>query len=142
MYVARSSIVAMTAGLALAAGLSACGRVDEADKPSAARPPQTLHLSAAVTTRGVLLSPARIGGGPLRIIVSNQTARPVRPTLSGGSDAARATTLRTIAPGGIAALSADVTPGTWRLRAAGAGRAAELVVGTRRASADGTLSLP
>jgi hypothetical protein len=142
MYVARSPIVKLAAGLALVGGLTACGRVDQASKPAGERPPTTKQLSAAITDRGVSLSPDSIGGGPLRIVVSNQSAQTVRASLARGSGSAKARTRYRLKPGGVATLNADVTKGTWRLSAGKDLAPATLVVGARRESGDGELLLP
>lgn len=142
MYVARSQIVKLAAGLALVGGLSACGRLDQASKPAGERPPTTLQLSAAITDRGVSLSPGKVGGGPLRIVVSNQSAKTVRASLGRGSGSARARTRYAIEPGGVATLNADVSKGTWRVSAGKDLAPATLVVSARRGSADGELLLP
>lgn len=137
----RRTIAVVCTGLAAAGGLTACGRTDPADKPSGSRPPTQLQLSAAVTDRGVSLSPAEIGGGPVRIVINNLTERSVRPRLSrGGTDAGG--TRRRIAPGGVATIQADLRKGTYRLTAGRDAAPAELSVGKRRSSADGELLLP
>jgi hypothetical protein len=143
MYVARSSIVKVTAAVAVLGGLSACGRVDPASKPDGERPPATLQLSAAITNRGVSLSPTEIGGGPLRVVVSNQTDQTVRAVLRrNGGGTARVRTRDPIEPGGVATLTADVTRGTWRLSAGGKLAPATLAVGAERDTSDGDLLLP
>lgn len=143
MHVARRSIVVLTAGLSVV-GLTACGRIDPKDKPSGSRPPAQIMLSAAITDRGVDISPARVGGGPVRIVISNQTKRNLRTTLVGASGEDRRGT-NAIAPGQVAAIQATLREGsTYRLRAAGANpvRPAVLRVGNQRKSSDDELLLP
>lgn len=142
MHVARRSIVVMSAGLALVGGLSACGRVDAKDKPSAARPPVEMLVSAAITDRGVHLSPAEIGGGPVRIVVSNQSARTVKAALV-RDDGGTTSTQYKIDPGQNAAIRAEVKRGDYRLIAGkNEAQGASLAVGARRPSSDGELLLP
>jgi hypothetical protein len=138
----RPSIVLLSTGLLAACGLTACGRVDQSEKPDGARPPATLQVSAAITDRGVNLSPETIGGGPVRLVISNQSDKSVRATLvESGGDGERSTRDE-IAPGGVAAIQGTVTPGTWRLRVGGGIDSASLRVTKTRDSSDGELLLP
>ncbi|WP_320669606.1 hypothetical protein [Patulibacter defluvii] len=139
---ARRSIVVLSAGLAVA-GLSACGRIDPKDKPSGSRPPAQILLTAAITDRGVDLSRGKVGGGPVRIVISNQTKRNLRTTLVGRDGDRRGT--NAIAPGQVAAIQATLQPdSTYRLRTAGSDpvRPAVLRVGGQRKSSDDELLLP
>lgn len=139
---ARSPIVLITAGVLAAGGLSACGRVDASEKPNGSRPPVTLQVSAAITDRGVNLSPERIGGGPLRMVISNQTSKSVRATLAKSGGGTGRSTRYPIEPGGVAAIQATVTKGTWRVRVGRGIASARLVVGRTRGSSDDELLLP
>lgn len=142
MHVARRSIVVMSAGLALAGGLSACGKVDAKDKPNAARPPVEILVSAAITDSGVHLSPAAVGGGPVRIVVNNQSRRPIRASLVRTDGGTRSTAYK-IDPGQNAAIRAEVKRGGYRLVAGkDEAQGAVLDVGARRPSSDGELLLP
>lgn len=139
---ARSPIVLITVGVLAVGGLSACGRVDASEKPNGSRPPVTLQVSAAITDRGVNLSPERIGGGPLRLVITNQTSKSVKASLRRSGGGAGRTTRSPIEPGGVAAIQGTVTRGTWRVRVGGGIESARLVVGKTRGSADGELLLP
>jgi hypothetical protein len=142
MHVARRSIVVMSAGLALVGGLSACGRVDVKDKPSAARPPVEMLVSAAITDRGVHLSPAEIGGGPVRIVVNNQSERTIKASLVRDDGGTTATQYK-IDPGQNAAIRTELKRGSYRLIAGkNEEQGAALAVGARRPSSDGELLLP
>jgi hypothetical protein len=116
---ARSSIVLMSAGVLAAGGLTACGRVDPSEKPNGSRPPATLQISAAITDRGVNISPERVGGGPLRMVITNQTSKSVKATLAKSGGGASRSTRSRIEPGGVAAIQGTVTKGTWRVRVGG-----------------------
>ncbi|MCK9250966.1 MAG: hypothetical protein M0P31_18545 [Solirubrobacteraceae bacterium] len=144
MHQPRTSIVMTSTVLALASGLLACGRVDDEDRPSGSRPPSQISISAAITDRGVDLAPARVGGGPLRILISNQsdekvTARLVATDASGDDGPST----KPIEPGGVAAITAVVERGTYRLASSAQGiRPGTLTVGKERESSDDELLLP
>jgi hypothetical protein len=141
---ARSPIVLTTAGVLAAAGLTGCGRIDQDDKPSGARPPVTLQVSAALTDRGVELSPDRVGGGPIRLVISNQSSKAIPvATLkrASGGGTGRATRLP-IEQGGVAVIQANVTRGSWRLDVGSGFDAGRLRVAKERQSGDGELLLP
>jgi hypothetical protein len=141
---ARSPIVLITAGVLAASGLAGCGRIDQDEKPSGSRPPVTLQVSAAITDRGVNVSPDRFGAGPVRLLISNQSSKSIRvATLkrSGGKDAGRSTRLP-IARGGVAVIQADVTRGRWRLTVGSGIEAGRIRVTAERESGDGDLLLP
>lgn len=139
---ARTTILLLTAGVLAAGGLTACGRVDQAEKPNGTRPPATLQVSAAITDRGVNVSPSRIGGGPVRMVISNQSSKSVKATLAPAGGGAGRTTRDEIPPGGVAAIQGTVDPGSWRVRVGGGIDAGRLRVTRTRASSDGELLLP
>ncbi|MEV4421533.1 hypothetical protein AB0L40_16340 [Patulibacter sp. NPDC049589] len=135
----------MSSALVAAGGLTACGRVSQDDKPNGSRPPQTLQISAAITDRGVNVSPGSVGGGPIRLVISNQSSKAVTATLAPAIAAGGAPTRSTnsaIPPGGVAALQATVTKGTWRLQVGLGIASGKLKVGKTRKSSDGELLLP
>lgn len=138
----RPSIVLLSTGLLAACGLTACGRVDQSEKPNGARPPATLQVSAAITDRGVNVSPATIGGGPVRMVISNQSNRSVKATLGRSGGGAARSTRDAIPPGGVAAIQGTVTPGTWRVTVGAGIDPARLRVTETRDSSDGELLLP
>ncbi|MGE4427546.1 MAG: hypothetical protein AB7G37_13935 [Solirubrobacteraceae bacterium] len=148
MHQPRTSTVLTLTAAALASGLLACGRVDEEDRPTGSRPPSQISISAAITDRGIDLAPARVGGGPLRILISNQSAKKVRATLTPAADAAAGdsadgTATKPIEPGGVAAITAVVDKGEYRLTSSGSGiRPGTLQVGAERKSSDDELLLP
>ena len=64
------------------------------------------------------VSPRRFGGGPIRLIVSNQTGRAQALTLATGGRAAGVTgTTAPIAPRGATTLEMDVPEGSYEISA-------------------------
>lgn len=142
MHALRRSIGLLITSTAVAGVLSACGAVEAKDKPTDPRPPAETTVRAAITDHGVHISPAEIGGGPIRLIFSNQTTRPVRGTLSGGDDDRRRTR-QPVAPGSTATITTIVSKGSYRVIAGKGGeREATLTVTGERPSSDGDLFLP
>ncbi len=140
---ARPSIVLLSTGALAACGLTACGRVDQSEKPNGSRPPATLQVSAAITDRGVNVSPDRVGGGPIRMVISNQSSKTVRARLvPSGDGGTERSTRQAIPPGGVAAIQGTVSQGTWRVRVGGGIAPASLKVTKERGSSDGELLLP
>lgn len=142
MQALRRTIGLLITGTAAAAALSACGAVEAKDKPTDPRPPAEISVRAAITDDGVHISPAKIGGGPIRLIFSNQTTRPVRGSLQGAGDDRRRTR-QPVAPGSTATISTIVREGSYRVVAGkGSRRSATLTVDAERPSSDGDLFLP
>lgn len=142
MYVLRSSIGLLITASAVVATLSGCGQVDEKDKPREARPPAETSVRAAITDDGVHISPASIGGGPIRLIFANLTTKPVRGSIAGADDDRRRTR-KPVPPGSTATINTILEEGTYQVLAgSGDRRAAELVVDAERPSSDGDLFLP
>jgi len=142
MYVLRSSIGLLITGSAVVAALSGCGQVDEKDKPDTARPPAEISIRAAITDDGVHISPAKVGGGPVRLIFANLTTKPVRGAITGGDDDRRRT-LKAVAPGSTATITTILEEGSYEVLAgSGSRRTAALTVGADRPSSDGDLFLP
>lgn len=130
-----------TALVVVAASLSVagCGRVS--GKPNGSRPPETLQMSVAITDRGVSVSPGRVGAGPVRIVVTNQTSSSTPLALRRASGATVARTRVNVVPGTAATLQADLSPGRWTLSASRQ-RETVLRIGARRRSGDDALLLP
>lgn len=128
------TVVVVAAGL-----LTACGSERWANKP---RPPVPVVLTGVVARDGTSVSPARVGGGPVEIVVSNQTRSPQTVTLEG--DRVRERT-GPIIPGGTGTLRAELDPGTYLVTASpggGARASARIVVGRRRGDSSDQLLLP
>lgn len=140
MHVGRRAIL-MVSAVVVAAGTTACGRVDQDTKPVGNRSPASIQLSGAVNDDGVSVSKKRVGGGPAEIILSNQSKRPtgIRLVTDAGSVTAR---MSTLAPGAIGSLKAVLDANTTYEITPENGDAAKLRVGAERGSADGDLLLP
>jgi hypothetical protein len=124
---------------ALLTPLAACGTGSRASHD---RPPAPVNVTAAIHDKRVELSPTRVGGGPVLIIVSNQSSRAQALTVeTAGRGAGIRRRTDPIAPQGTARLSVDVSRGTYLVSAPQA-TAARLRVGKRRASAQDALLQP
>jgi hypothetical protein len=131
--------------VALAFGTGGCGGGEEFANDE--RAPATITLSASITASNVTVSPSRLGAGPIELIASNLTATSQQLTLrserlKGGADPLEQRT-GPINPGDTASLTADLTPGTYRVTTrSGTIAAATLRVGPPRPSAKDTLLQP
>ena len=128
-----------TLATALAAG---CGDEDFANDP---RPPVTVELTGVIQADKVTVSPDRLGAGPMRITISNQTEQPHSVTLEGESLVERS---ESVDPGDTATLQTSLAPGAYEVRA-GSGRAtkreiapAVLEIGAERPASNNDLLLP
>jgi hypothetical protein len=137
----RRSAKAAAVGVVLGACLAGCGGGTE--PAGNRRPPAPLTLTAAVADGRIAVSPKRIGGGPVSLLVANLSRRSVDVTLEsvGGNPAPISSGL--INPDDTARIAVDVEPGAYRISAKPS-RAppVPLVVGPRRASAQDDLQLP
>ena len=138
-------LLAISASAALATG---CGD-GSGQRTSELRPPAPALVSAAITEDAVLLSPSRIGGGPVTLAVTNEseTRRRVSFTAS-GSPAGPGNTgddqSASLAPGVNALLRANVEPGSrWSVRVDDPSiDPGVLYVGAERPSSQNDLMLP
>ncbi|MBX5440674.1 MAG: hypothetical protein IRZ32_04005 [Solirubrobacteraceae bacterium] len=144
--VARLHAALGTAAVAAPLALSGCGDDDgHANRP---RPPAPIVVTASVARDEVSVSPARIGAGPISLIVTNQTARSQQVTLErvgapGGDRGRLRQTTGPINPRDTAQLDADVPEGTYAVRVDVDGvRPATIDVGAPRPSAQQDLMLP
>lgn len=133
-----------------AAGLSACGQ--DSDHANRERPPASINVTAAIGEGRIHVSPRRFGAGPIRLIVSNQTASAQALTFATAGDESGVTpTTAPIKPSGPATLEVDVSEGDYEITASG-GEAGEderrargtiepaaVKVGAARPSAQSTL---
>lgn len=131
------------AGFATVA-LVGCGASAYENNP---RPPRPLNVGALISGKRISISPTVIGGGPVTIVVTNQSN--VSQTLSmRGADDADPCTVRPastgpINPQGTASFKVDVREGACVLSATGAAVVpARLVVGARRPTSQNDLLLP
>jgi hypothetical protein len=141
----RIRIGALALGVASAASvLAGCGGgKDFADKP---RPAAPITLTGAITSKGVTVSPNRVGAGPVVILVSNQTRIPHPLELDGAAIAP----VRTdpIGPSDTGKIQVTLARGVYTVKA-GTTRAvvrqlapAQLVIGPERADSNDQVGLP
>jgi hypothetical protein len=123
--------------------LSGCGGgKDFANKP---RPPVTLELTGVITRAKVTISPNKVGAGPVKITVSNQTGQSHTLTLDGQGVQEQ---VGPINPLDTATLQKTLKPGRYTVTAgteqatAKAIAAATLVIGKERASGSDKVLLP
>jgi hypothetical protein len=136
---------AIAAVVVLAFGAVGCG--DDDDFANAPRPPLEITVGATIAPKRVSVSPARIGAGPIELLVSNQTTTSQRLTLqsetltSGGRELKQST--GPINPGDTASLKANLDPGTYTVSVEDDGIApARIDVGPRRPSGQDRLLQP
>jgi len=109
------------------------------------RPPTPITVTAAIRPEGVIISPSRIGAGPIVLIATNETNASqdltVAQRTSGTSAAADST--GPINPQGVGQLKVDVVPGTFTIKASSARvKPAILKVGPPRPSGQNALLQP
>ena len=128
--------VVVSAGIATAL-IAGCGDEDFANEP---RPPVPIELTGVVQDEAVTVSPARIGAGPVRITVSNQSI-----TLEGERTR---TQVGPVDPLDTATIRSTLDPGLYEVSAGSAVavpkeiRPALLRIGRERPSSSGDLLLP
>ena len=109
------------------------------------RPPAPIQLTGVVTDKEVTISPDRVGGGPVILIVSNQTDKAHTITLEGGGST---DTVGPINPLDTAQLQQTLEPGTYTVKAGSPSaqtkeiKPGKLSVGPKRDSSSGELLLP
>ncbi len=130
------------AAVAASLGAVACGDDDFENSP---RPAASVDLTGVIADRGVSVSPSKIGAGPVRITMVNQTDDAHTVTLEGPSVEER---VGPVNPLDTATISKTLPSGTYEVRA-GSERAvdreippAELTVGPERESSNDSLLLP
>jgi hypothetical protein len=112
------------------------------------RPPVPIQLNASLMPKKISISPDRIGGGPITLIVSNLTASDQRVTFganspSGTSDLRIDSQSATIAPNNTASMKANLTDGTYSLSVEDDAIPASIIsVAGERPSAQNDLMLP
>jgi hypothetical protein len=132
-------------GLLAAAVAAGCGSdEDYANEP---RPPSPINIAAAITDEKISVSPDAFGGGPIVLIVSNQSEGPQKVTFetddTAGGEPGVTQTTGPINPGATATLKVDVTEGTYQLSVDDSSvAAASLEVGPKRESAQNDLLQP
>jgi hypothetical protein len=140
----RRATAIVAAGLVV--GLAACGGNTKEYK-NLPRPASPINLGASVSDRGILVSPRRLGGGPVVLVVTNQsgaaqtvTIEPQR--LKDGVAGQKGSTDK-IEPQGTADLKITLREGIYLVKTGnGAIKPTRLLVGPDRPSAQNTLLLP
>jgi hypothetical protein len=130
--------------LVAAALLTGCGGGDD-DYANNPRPPAPINVTAAITDRGVTVSPPEFGAGPVVFIIANQTDEARKVTLESDTSEGPGIkqTTSPINPAGTATLKVDMKTGDYEFRVDGAKAAtAALKVGESRESAQNELLQP
>jgi hypothetical protein len=127
--------------LAAALGIAGCGDEEHANRD---RPPASINVTAAIADGGIHVSPSRFGAGPIRLIVSNQTAAPQELTFETSGDASGITeTSAPIVPDGTGTLEVDPAEGDYEISTGERRiRPAAVEVGAPRPSAQNELLQP
>lgn len=133
-----------TTVLVAAALLTGCGEGSD-DYANNPRPPAPINVTAAITDRGITVSPPEFGAGPVVFIIANQTDEARKVTLESDTSSGpgiRQTT-SPINPDGTATLKVDMKTGDYEVRVDGAdAEPAAVKVGESRESAQNELLQP
>lgn len=131
-------------GLVLVAALGAAGCGEREDHANKDRPPASINVTAAIADGRIHVSPRAFGAGPIRLIISNQTASAQAITFATGGESAGVTqTTQPITPAGTATLEVDPTEGDYEISSSDGGiRPTPVTVGAPRQSAQNQLLLP
>jgi hypothetical protein len=135
-------VVAVVVASAVLAGCGA--QADYANKP---RPPAPITVTAAIDKTRVRVSEPKFGGGPVVILISNQSGAAQKVTLEsdelGAAHGGIKRSTGTIQPRSTGQLKVDAQEGSYTLSASGGNVApATLTVGQRRRSSQNDLLLP
>jgi hypothetical protein len=136
-----------SAAVPVAAVLLAAGCGDTEPRTNVPRPPAPVMLTAAIHDDTVQVSPARVGAGPIVLVVSNQTRRPQRVTFEtdelGGDRPGRTASTPSIPAQGTGRLTIDARTGRYAVHVGTrAIRPAHVRVGAPRPSSQDQLLLP
>ena len=133
-----------TTAVLAAALLTGCGGGDD-DYANNPRPPAPINVTAAITDRGITVSPTKFGAGPVVFIIANETDEARKVTLESDTSSGPGIkqTTSPINPDGTATLKVDMKTGDYEVRVDGAaGDPAALTVGAERESAQNELLQP
>jgi hypothetical protein len=134
-----AALLAAAATIVLVAG---CGSQDFKNEP---RPPVPRELTGVIQEKRVTVSPDRVGAGPIRITVSNQTGDAHTLTLEGESVRER---VGPINPLDTATIQKTLRPGRYEVRAGSSVavaheiKPAALVIGKERRDSNNQLLTP
>jgi hypothetical protein len=139
----RTRTAALLAAVIGALVVAGCG--DDDDFENDPRPPVPVQLSGVITDDEVSVEPAKIGAGPVVLIVSNQTEQAHSVTLDGPSGTEEVGPINPLDTGRI---QHDLAQGSYEIRA-GSDEAvdeeikpAKLAVGPKRPSSSNDVLLP
>jgi len=141
----RTRDVLTTFTLLAAAGVLVGGCGSGSKFKNEPRPPTPVQLTGVVTDKEVTISPKRVGGGPVILIVSNQTEMAHTITLEGGGST---DTVGPIPPLDTGQLQQTLKPGTYTVKAGSKQATTQqikpgtLTVGQNRSSSSNQLLLP
>jgi hypothetical protein len=141
--VGRTRTTALLAGVLSLLVLSGCG--DDDDFENEPRPPVPVQLSGVITDAEVSVEPAKIGAGPIILIVSNQTDQSHTVTLDGPSGTEEVGPINPLDTGRI---QHNLEQGSYEVRAGSDEAvedeitAAKLTVGPPRPSSSNSVLLP
>ena len=102
----------LIAGVGVAILLGACGQQDDDRRPP--QPPVVVRITGVITAEQVTLSPSRIGGGPIVLMLSNRDGDSHTVLLEGVRTRER---VGPINPQDTATLTAELTRGIYAVRA-------------------------
>jgi hypothetical protein len=128
------------------AGVAACG--SSGPRKNVNRPATPVTLTGAIHARRVQISPARVGAGPVRLIISNQTRRTQTVTMETSNPAGSNTVGHTVStppirPQATGRLTIDASRGDYMVHVSDRTIAvAHVRVGRRRPSSQNELLLP
>lgn len=132
--------------LVLAGGCAGCG--GGTDYANADRPPAPISISIALLGGRVAVSPNHVGGGPVLLLIANESGRSRDVTLTEPRGGGRSCVAEDASSGPInaqdaARMSLTLVEGTCEVGVVdGALRPAQLIVGPERASAQQDLLQP
>jgi hypothetical protein len=108
------------------------------------RPPVPVTVTAAIRADGVVISPSKLGAGPITLIATNETGSSQTLTVSqdAGSTSDSSASTGPINPEGVGQVKVDLARGRYTVRPSGAAKPAILSVGKSRPSAQNELLQP